>query len=42
MGRRANSVEHLRLADEHGFNIGNLGVPVLIADGLKGMNYDEV
>lgn len=42
MGRRANSAEHLRLADEHGFNITNLGVPVLIADGLKGMNFTEI
>jgi len=42
MGKRANSVEHLRLADEHGFNLRNIGVPVLIADGLRGTDFVEV
>ena len=42
MGKRANSVEHLRIADEHGFTLKNIGVPILIADGLRGMNFTEV
>jgi uncharacterized Fe-S center protein len=42
MGKRANSVEHLKMADEHGFSLKNVGVPVIIADGLRGMNFTEV
>ncbi|MFB3894658.1 MAG: DUF362 domain-containing protein, partial [Phycisphaerae bacterium] len=35
-GRRANAVDHLELAREHGFSHEALGFPVLIADGLRG------
>ena len=35
-GRRANAVDHLELAREHGFSHESLGFPVIIADGLKG------
>lgn len=42
IGKRAQSVEHLRIADKHGFNLQNTGVPVIIADGLKGRNFTEV
>lgn len=42
MGRRANSVEHLKIAYEHGFSMKNVGIPVIIADGLRGMNFTEV
>lgn len=41
-GKRANAVEHLKLAKEHGFSLDNLGVPVIIADGIKGNDYVEV
>ena len=41
-GQRANSVDHLRVAQEHGFSLESLGVPVLIADGLKGRSYIEI
>ncbi len=40
VGRRANAVDHLLLAHEHGFTPEALGAPVLIADGLLG--NDEV
>lgn len=40
--RRANSVDHLKLAHEHGFDLENIGAPVLIADGMLGKNYVEV
>ena len=33
---RANAVDHLELAREHGFTHEALGFPVIIADGLKG------
>jgi len=42
MGKRANSVEHLKIADEHGFSLKNTGVPILIADGLRGMSFVEI
>ena len=35
-GMRANAVDHLNLACEHGFSHETLGFPVIIADGLKG------
>ena len=35
-GMRANAVDHLELAAEHGFSHAKLGFPVIIADGLKG------
>lgn len=39
---RTNSIDHLRIASEHGFNPENIGLPVLIADGLRGRNFVEV
>lgn len=41
IGDRSNSVDHLRLAYEHGFSIETVGVPIVIADGLIGRNDDE-
>lgn len=41
-GQRQNSVDHLMQAYEHGFSIENLGVPVIIADGLLSKNFSEV
>lgn len=35
-GMRANAVDHLEIAREHGFSHEALGFPVIIADGLKG------
>ena len=35
-GSRANAVDHLQLALDHGFTHEKLGFPVIIADGLKG------
>jgi uncharacterized Fe-S center protein len=42
VGRRSNSVDHLKLALEHGFSPENLGLPIIIADGLIGQDDDEV
>lgn len=42
VGNRSNSVDHLKLADEHGFSLHTLGIPVLIADGLVGREGDEI
>ncbi|MCX5678196.1 MAG: DUF362 domain-containing protein [Candidatus Omnitrophica bacterium] len=39
---RTNSIDHLKIASEHGFNPENIGVPVLIADGLRGRSFVEV
>lgn len=41
-GRRANAVDHLVLAFEHGFSHEALGFPVIIADGLKGESQQVV
>lgn len=40
--QRDNAVNHLLLADEHGFTVENTGAPVLIADGLLGSAEKEV
>lgn len=42
LGKRSNSVSHLRLAAQHGFTLEALGIPVLIADGLIGRESGEV
>lgn len=41
-GKRANSVDHLLLADEHGFGISQIGAPVILADGLRSGSTMEV
>ncbi|MDZ7815422.1 MAG: DUF362 domain-containing protein [Planctomycetota bacterium] len=41
-GRRHNSVQHLRLAHEHGFSFETLGCPVIISDGLRGNNEELI
>lgn len=42
VGERSNACDHLKLAQEHGFSLESLGIPVLIADGLIGRNDDEI
>ena len=42
LGNRSNSIEHLQLAAHHGFSLDELGVPVVIADGLIGKESGEV
>ena len=41
-GKRANAVDHLNTAMENGFNRIALGCDVIIADGLKGTEYQEI
>ncbi len=41
VGRRSNSVDHIRLAWSHGFTPDAVGVPVIIADGLIGRDVRE-
>jgi uncharacterized Fe-S center protein len=41
-GRRTNAVDHLDSAFENGFNPLSIGAQVVIADGLKGLEYREV
>ncbi len=40
--KRSDAVNHLLLAEEHGFSQGKIGIPVIIADGLRGSNEIEV
>ncbi|MFZ1946465.1 MAG: DUF362 domain-containing protein [bacterium] len=42
VGSRSDSVRHLVTASRHGFSYGSMGVPVIIADGLKGTNHEVV
>ena len=42
VSQRSNSVDHLRLAWEHGFTQDAVGAPVIIADGLIGRDDDEI
>ncbi|MEW6622763.1 MAG: DUF362 domain-containing protein [Bacillota bacterium] len=41
-GERQNSIDHIIQAYKHGFSIDNLGIPVIIADGLLSKNFSEV
>jgi uncharacterized Fe-S center protein len=36
LGQRSNAVDHIKLAESHGFTLAETGVPVVIADGLTG------
>jgi uncharacterized Fe-S center protein len=42
VGSRSDSVRHLRTAFEHGFSYATMGVPTVIADGLKGGSCETV
>lgn len=39
---RTNSIEHIKLAAEHGFTLHDIGIPVIIADGIRGRNYVDI
>ncbi|NMB26033.1 MAG: DUF362 domain-containing protein [Firmicutes bacterium] len=41
-GERAYSVDHLMQAYRHGFGPEAMGIPVIIADGIRSKNYSEV
>ncbi|NLY52567.1 MAG: DUF362 domain-containing protein [Firmicutes bacterium] len=41
-GERSNSVDHLMQAYAHGFGPENMGIPVIIADGIRSKSYEEV
>lgn len=40
--RRANALDHIAIALEHGFGYENTGCPIIIADGLTGSDYKEI
>ncbi len=40
--QRHNAVDHLMLAAQHGFSVGSIGAPIIIADGLRGHAYQDV
>ncbi len=42
VGHRSNACEHLKLAEEHGFSLAKLGIPVWIADGLIGREDEKL
>ncbi|MEN8152974.1 MAG: DUF362 domain-containing protein [Acidobacteriota bacterium] len=41
-GNRTNAVDHIHLAEKHGFTIRDTGMPVIMADGLFGDEESEV
>jgi len=41
-GSRANAVDHIWTAAEHGFDLAVVGAPVIIADGLRSTNVSTV
>lgn len=41
-GSRANAVDHIWTAAEHGFDLAFVGAPVIIADGLRSTNVSKV
>jgi len=41
-GSRANAVDHIWTAAEHGFDLAVVGAPVIIADGLRSTNVTTV
>ncbi len=42
IGCRSNSVDHIKIAYEHEFSLANIGIPVIIADGLTGRNFKSI
>jgi len=42
LGRRSNAIDHLESAFENGFNPIAVPCPVIIADGLKSLDYSEI
>jgi uncharacterized Fe-S center protein len=41
-GKRANALDHLQAAFENGFSPMTVGCNIIIADGLRGYDYEEV
>lgn len=41
-GARSDAVSHLVVAAEHGYSQTKLGVPIVIADGLRGTSFEEI
>jgi uncharacterized Fe-S center protein len=42
LGRRSNAIDHIKSAFENGFNPLAVPCPVIIADGLKAIDYKEI
>ena len=42
IGRRKNGLDHLEAAYENGYNPFQTGCQIIIADGIKGLNQEEV
>ena len=40
--KRDNSIDHITLANNHGFSFEKIGAPIIIADGINGQNENEV
>ena len=40
--KRSNAIGHLHVANMHGYSMESIGIPILIADGLKGKDSQNV
>ena len=41
-GSRSDAVSHLVVAQEHGYSQTKIGVPVIIADGMRGTTFEQI
>jgi uncharacterized Fe-S center protein len=41
-GERSNAIQHMRAAIKNGYRYETVDAPIIIADGLKGMDFEEV
>jgi len=42
IGERSNTISHLRIAREHGFTFDEIGVPIIITDGVAGRDFVDI
>lgn len=42
VGSRSNAINHLETAIANGFTYSTVGIPLIIADGIKGASYQEI
>jgi uncharacterized Fe-S center protein len=42
VGGRATAINHLRTAAANGFTMETVGAPIIIADGIKGHDFEEI
>jgi uncharacterized Fe-S center protein len=41
-GKRSDAIGHIQIAHQHGYDIRSIGIPIIIGDGLKGRDGQNV